>query len=337
MRENGAEGSPGNILEVSEAESGSSLLEFLSGRVINESKTALRRLAANGRATVNGHASTPGRTVWRGDTVALPPGMAPAPPPPQELPIELLHEDESHVCVNKQPGVPVLPGRSGEGGGFFRSLVAVLNRKAPPGGPYVRPHVVHRLDTETSGVLLVARDVESSRRLGRQFQARTVSKTYLCIVEGRFPRGEATVDVPLGREGGSSTRMRPDERRGKPAETRFTVRERFGHFTLLSATPLTGRQHQIRVHLAAAGYPLAADRLYGRRERLTGADFARITGAAGPPEAALLDRAPLHAASIAYRHPATGAEMLQEAPLPADLAAFLDALRAGDPALRGRA
>jgi 23S rRNA pseudouridine1911/1915/1917 synthase len=178
--------------------------------------------------------------------------------------------------------------------------------------------------------------VESSRRLGRQFQTRTVSKNYLCIVEGRFPRDEATVDVPLGREGGSSIRMRPDERRGKPAETRFAVRERFGHFTLLLARPLTGRQHQIRVHLAAAGYPLVADRLYGPRERLTGADFARITGAGGPPDTVLLDRAPLHAASIAYRHPTTGAEMRQEAPLPADLAAFLDALRAEDPAPQGR-
>jgi 23S rRNA pseudouridine1911/1915/1917 synthase len=192
---------------------------------------------------------------------------------------------------------------------------------------------VHRLDADTSGVLLVARDVEASRRLGRQFQARNVRKTYLCIVEGRFPREEAVVDIPLAREGGSSTRMRADDRRGKPAQTRLAVRERFAHFTLLEVTPLTGRQHQIRVHLAATGYPLAVDRLYGRRDRLTGHEYGEITGCPAAVDAAMLGRAPLHAASIAYQHPCTGRELCQRAPLPRDLEEFLAALRRDDPAM----
>jgi 23S rRNA pseudouridine1911/1915/1917 synthase len=333
MGENSTDAGSALTLHVTEPESGSSLLEFLSGRLINHSKTVLRRLAANGLVTVNGHACAPGRPVWRGDAVALPDDIVAGPPPAQQLPIELLYEDEVHVCVNKQPGIPVLPGRSGAGTEFFRSLVAVLNRDTPAGGPYVRPHVVHRLDAETSGVLLVAKDVESSRRLGRQFQQRTVHKSYLCIVEGRFPREQATLDVPLSREGGSSTRVRPDARHGRPAQTHLRVAERFAHFTLLEATPLTGRQHQIRAHLAAAGYPLIVDRLYGPRDRLTGRDLAAVTGARDAGEAVLLGRAPLHAASIAYRHPVTGSGMRHEAPMPDDLEAFLDVLRQRDPPL----
>jgi 23S rRNA pseudouridine1911/1915/1917 synthase len=130
---------------------------------------------------------------------------------------------------------------------------------------------------------------------------------------------------------GSILKMAPDPKHGKPARTHLLTRERFGHFCLVEARPLTGRQHQIRTHLAAIGYPLAVDDLYGRRAELTGADYNAIVGrAAARPEELLLSRLPLHAAAISYRHPVSGEPMSQTAPLPPDLEAFLDLLRRTD-------
>jgi 23S rRNA-/tRNA-specific pseudouridylate synthase len=126
--------------------------------------------------------------------------------------------------------------------------------------------------------------------------------------------------------------MVPNQKRGKPAETHLVLERRFGHFCLVQAAPLTGRQHQIRVHLAAIGYPLAVDFLYGRRERLDGREFNRIVGRPElPPERTLLDRCPLHAARIEYRHPQSGEPMAAEAPLPSDMKRVLEALESHDP------
>ena len=331
MGNDGIQHEAGHRLGVDRALSGSSALEFVSAWLVNESKTSLRRLIAGGRIRVNGSAVSPGTPVWAGDAVSLPPGLLPAPVPAQEMPIEVLCEDEDHLCINKPAGYPVLPGRSGGDAELHRSLVAWLNRDAPAGGPYVRPHLVHRLDRETSGVLLVAKTARAGRALGEQFESRRVSKLYLGLAEGVFPRAEAELDIPLARKPGSLFKMAPDVRRGKPAHTRVEVAERFGHFSLLRLRPLTGRQHQIRVHLAAAGYPLAADALYGRRAELTGADLNRILGRkAVRADRLLLSRCPLHAASLSYCHPATGEAMSVEAPLPADLCDFLSVLREAD-------
>ena len=307
------------------------LLEFLSGRLINESKTTLRRLIGSGAVLLNGRAVRPTSIVRAGDVVALPPGLDEAPPPEQSVPIEVLYEDEAHLCVNKPAGYTVLPGRGGWDAEYFQSLVAVLNAGARPGGPFLRPHVIHRLDRQTSGVLLVAKSVEAGRALSRQFEDRQIGKTYRALVEGVLPRRELAIDIPIGRQEGHLVKMRPDPKHGRPASTRVGLAEPFGHFSLLDVHPLTGRQHQIRVHLAAVGYPLAIDRLYGRRDVLRGADLNAILGApTAAPDEMLLDRCPLHAASIGYRHPFTGEPLRHEAPLPADLAALLDRLRRCD-------
>ncbi len=320
-------------LTVPTDESGESLLEFVSARFIRESKTRLRRLIASGEFRVNGAASSPGSAVWTDDVIACPTGLNAGPPREASLPIEVLYEDADHLCVNKPAGRPVLPGRSGRGAEFHESLTAHLNADAPPGGPYRRPHPVHRLDAGTSGVLLVAKTVQAGRALGRQFEQRQVRKGYLAVVEGVFPRPEIDIDIALGKRPGSLLKMRPDPKGGRPARTHAAVAERFGHFTLLRLRPETGRQHQIRVHLAAVGYPLAVDALYGRRSALTGADLNGILGTdAAEPAATLLSRCPLHAEHIAYRHPAGEEPMAHHAPLPADLTAFLDLLRRCDPA-----
>lgn len=311
---------------------GVQLLEFLSARLINESKARLRRLIGSGKIRLNGSAAGTGRSVSAGDIVCLPPGLDRSPPAPQTVPIEVTYDGPDHLCINKPAGQTVLPGRGGEGADFHRSLVALLNADAPPGGPYVRPHTVHRLDRDTSGVLLVARNVAAGRALSLQFQHHEVEKTYLGIVEGPFPRREVTLDVPIARRPGSVVEMAPS-RRGRPAVTLVAVRERFGHFTLLEIHPRTGRQHQIRVHLAAAGYPLTVDPLYGRRKGLTGGELNAILGreVASAGEI-VLNRCPLHASAVSYRAPLSGEPMTHVAPLPSDLKALLDLLRGADPA-----
>ncbi|MHC4479660.1 MAG: RluA family pseudouridine synthase [Planctomycetota bacterium] len=314
---------------------GESLLEFLSLRLLSESKTRLRRAIASGRIRLNGSAVSTGTALKPKDVIALPAGMGPSPPPQQVLPIEVLYEDEDHLCVNKPPGHPVLPTRAGGGHEFHDSLIAYVNRDAPPGGPYRRPHLVHRLDRETSGALLVAKNVEAGRALSKQFQQRKVAKTYLAIIEGVLPRAELDLEIPVAQEAGSVLKMRPDQRRGKPARSRLRVREEFGHFCLLEVRALTGRQHQIRVHLAAIGYPLAVDGLYGRREKLTAAEFNAILGRrAADPGRVLLPRCPLHAIAVGYTHPGSGEPMCHHAPLPEDMDGFLQVLRRVDGAAR---
>jgi 23S rRNA pseudouridine1911/1915/1917 synthase len=323
------------ILEVPPDQSGARLLEFVSLQLVAESKAFLRRLIASGRIRLNGLAVSTVRTVWAGDAVSLPPGLEPAPPPPGELPIRALFEDDDYACLDKPAGWPVLPARSGKHGEFYRSLLAWLNRASPVRGPYVRPHVVHRLDRETSGVLLVAKHVRASRALGRQFVARSVRKTYLGIIEGDPAWERSTVDVPVARQPGSRLKMTADERAGRAACTELTVLERFGHFSLLELRPLSGRQHQIRVHLSAVGHPLAVDGLYGRRGDLTGRDLnALLDVPAARPSDVVLGRSPLHAARIRCNHPRTGRPMEHEAALPADMRDFLALLREVDPPAR---
>jgi 23S rRNA pseudouridine1911/1915/1917 synthase len=320
------------ILEVPPEQSGARLLEFVSLRLITESKAALRRLIASGDIRLNGSAVGTTRTVWTGDAVSLPLGLRPAPPPRGDLPIDAIFEDEDYACIDKPAGWPVLPARGGRRDAFYRSLLAWLNRAAPAGGPYVRPHVVHRLDRETSGVLLVAKHVRASRALGRQFMARSVRKAYLAVVEGVPDRSLRTIDVPIGRLPGSHLRMMVDPHDGRDACTEVEPIERFGHFSLLEVRPRSGRQHQIRVHLAAVGHPLAVDALYGHRTGLTGADLNALLGTqVAAPQDVLLDRSPLHAVRIACRHPRTRDPVEHEAPLSADMRRLLDLLRRSDP------
>lgn len=324
-------------LHVAEADAGAGLLDYLSRLLIYESKARLRRLISQGQILLNGRAVTTGTAVRGGDVIRLAPEVDSATlrarMPAEGLPeLEVLHEDEDHVVVNKPAGFTVLPDRAGERA-FYDALLTFLNRNAPEGGPYVRPHIVHRLDRETSGVLIVAKHVASSRALALQFQGGQVQKTYLGLVEGVLPRPELHVDIPLRRDPAGELRMIPDQKSGKPSATDLVVREAFGHFSLLEIHPRTGRQHQIRVHLSAIGYPLAVDFLYGRRESFEGADLNAILGSRRlSPSRRLLDRCPLHASAIRYGHPRTGEEERFEVPLPQDLRQFLDVLRVLDPA-----
>lgn len=320
-------------IKVGDDEAGADALSYLAARVIRESKTLLRRRIAGGQVTVNGSRVHTRYRLSAGDTIDLPDDVSLGPPLPATMQIDVLREDRRHLVVNKPAGAPVLPARGGDGREFYDALTAFMNRDAPPGGPYVRAYVVHRLDRGTSGVLLVGKSEEAGRDLSLQFQRRRVRKSYLAVAEGVLPREELTIDVPLRRESAAGLKMICDERSGKPATTHVEMLEPFGHFCLLKVRPLTGRQHQIRVHLAAVGYPLVVDMLYGRRDALTGDAFDGIVqGAGAPSDAVLLSRCPLHAASISYRLSGTGEQVAVTAPLPQDMTDFLDLLRRRDPA-----
>jgi tRNA pseudouridine32 synthase / 23S rRNA pseudouridine746 synthase len=229
--------------------------------------------------------------------------------------IAVLHVDRHLLAVDKPAGRLVIPGRTGTEPSLREELEAVHGKL----------WVVHRLDSGTSGVLVFARTAEAHRTLNLAFDAGAPRKRYLALVRG-VPPAETRIDLAIApARRGRMRPARPDDPRGKPSVTVVRVLEAFpprpwagGALALVEALPETGRTHQIRVHLAAEGFPLAIDPDYGDADPLR-----------GPGAETLLSRTPLHAARLEVKHPATGAALAIEAPLPADLAAVLAALRAG--------
>ncbi len=211
--------------------------------------------------------------------------------------------------VDKPAGVVVHPAPGHEHG----TLVQGLLDHGIAGGHESRPGVVHRLDRDTSGLLIVARTPEAHRRLVSQMARREISRRYVALLAGALPHDEGTVDAPLGRHVRDRKRMSVHTTRPHRAVTHFAVRERLPGYTLLDVRLETGRTHQIRVHFAALGYPVAGDLTYGDRAR-------RPAG---------LGRQFLHAAHLEFAHPLSGERLSFDAPLPDDLAVFLRALRRG--------
>jgi RluA family pseudouridine synthase len=237
--------------------------------------------------------------------------------------LDVLHRDEALVAVAKPPGRLVIPGR-----GSAATEPTLTDEVAAEVG--ARVFVVHRLDRGTSGVLLYALTAEAHRALSLAFERHQVEKRYLALCRG-LVLGAGEVDrglVPI--RGG---RMRPsrDGERGKPSRSRWRALERFDvgpGYTTVEWRPHEGRLHQVRVHAAVLGHPLAVDPAYGGAEALHVRDLLREAGGRGDADDVVLARVPLHAAAIALRHPATGDRLALEAPLPADLARALELLRA---------
>ncbi len=313
------------LLDVREGEHGMRLDVFLAERLAWRSRTKVQDMIRDGAVTVSGApARKPSQRVFRGDRALI----RVAAPPPESVrhaeiaaALDVVYEDAHILALDKAPGVVCHP----VGKIRFNTLVNALHaRYRRPDDPAldVVPRLCHRLDKDTSGLIVVALAPGVRRRMQWIFEARKVVKEYLAVVEGVWERDYEIVDLPIGPAIGSPIRMQRGVNReeGLPSRTVLCVEERFAAHTLVRASPITGRQHQIRVHCAAVGHPVLGDRLYGP-EKLAWRGFPP---GASPP---ILDRHALHAARIQLPHPITGIELDLRAPLPADMRRLLEHLR----------
>ena len=276
------------------------------------SRAEAQRLIEAGRVLVDGRAVPKRHLLAEGESVDVRPA---APPPagiePEDVPLTVRYEDEHLLVVDKPAGVVVHPSAGHRGGTLVHGLVA---RDIAGGKDPARPGIVHRLDRDTSGLLVVARSERAHRRLQRMMRDRLVDRRYLALVHGAAPPA-LTIDRTVGRDRRVRTRMAVGAADGREAVTHLRRLEELGRFSLLEARLETGRTHQIRVHLESVGHPVVGDRVYGRR-----------------PERLGLDRQFLHAARLAFPHPETGEPVEVESPLPADLRAALARARGEAPA-----
>lgn len=280
------------------------------------SRSRLQALMADGRVLVDGAPASARSRPAAGQVVEirLPP-PAPAAPLPEDIPLDVLYEDGDVVVVNKRPGVVVHPAAGHAGGTLVNALLHHCGDLRAIGGT-IRPGIVHRLDKDTSGVMVVAKNEAALNALAGEFKDRVTRKTYLALVHHAPAAASGTITAAIGRDPRDRKRMAADPPRGRPAVTHWEVAGRFGGLALLRVRIETGRTHQIRVHLASAGMPVVGDQAYGsRRMDMTVPDCPR--------------RQMLHAAELAFRHPADGREMVFSAPPPDDMAALLEALRNG--------
>ncbi len=241
-----------------------------------------------------------GRGAGRGHPGGLPPLKA----TPENLPVEILYQDAAVIAVNKPAGLVVHAGAGAYSGTLVNRLVHHFGTLSDVGGE-LRPGIVHRLDKDTSGVLLVARTDAAHRALAEQFAGRTVEKTYLALVEGSVRNDSGRIVKPISRDPVRRIRMTAALETGRTALTEYRVLERFAGFTYLEVRIGTGRTHQIRVHLQSLGHPVAGDRLYGARAA---------------------ERVFLHAWRIGFTSPVDGERVAVEAPIPAELSGWLERL-----------
>jgi 23S rRNA pseudouridine1911/1915/1917 synthase len=287
--------------------------QYLVRLIPDQSRSQIQRWIRAGRARVNGKQVKTGYLVQPGDEVDL---CAPEPeqaiPFPEEIPLDVVYEDQDLAVINKPAGMVCHIGAGIRHGTLVNALLHRYGSLESEDA--ARPGIVHRLDKLTSGLLVVARNKWTHRGLAQQFKSREVKKEYLALVHGRPRHPSGTVDLPLGRDPRDRKRISVHARRKRAAVTHFRVEQVFGALSLLRICIETGRTHQIRVHLAHVGHPIVGDTLYGgKRDR----DLPKLAAAAG------LDRVFLHAHRLEFRHPRTGEAVSFTAPLPPELTEFL--------------
>ena len=303
-------------LVVPAEESGGRLDVFLSGRVPDWSRSQIQRLIRAGLVSVNSRpARKAGETLEEGDVISLRLARQELRAEAQDLPLEIVYEDDDLLVVNKPAGMVVHVGAGVKTGTLVNALLHHIGKLSTAGGE-LRPGIVHRLDRMTSGLMIVAKNDFAHQRLAAQFKGRAIKKTYTALVHGRVANERGEIRRPVGRDPRRRVRMKAGGIRPREAVTRYRVLKRFPPFTLLEVQPLTGRTHQIRVHLSAAGYAVAGDTLYGAPGKL------RIRGR----EVRTLARNFLHASAIEFQHPRTGETVCLNSSLPAELEGFLRSL-----------
>ena len=286
--------------------SGTRLDQALAELLPQYSRSRLQAWITEGAVTLDGATVTPKRKVWGGEQVQVAPMIHPSETSPQAeaIALDIVFEDDAILVINKPAGLVVHPGS----GNWSGTLMNALLHHAPPLQTLPRAGIVHRLDKETSGLLVVAKTLEAQTDLVRQLQARTVQRHYVAVVEGQVAQ-DGRVEAPIGRHPTARVKMAVVSR-GKPAVTHYRVLERFPRYTLIACRLETGRTHQIRVHMQSIGHPLVGDPAYGAKH--------------APRR---LPRQALHAARLGLVHPVTHKTLEWEAPLPDDLRALIEILR----------
>jgi 23S rRNA pseudouridine1911/1915/1917 synthase len=293
---------------------GERLDRFLAAVPGIATRSHAKQLIAAGRVIVDGATRKSAYLLRGGERIEV---DVPAPEPlalePEAIPLRVLYEDAELLAIDKPPGMVVHPAPGARRGTLVHALAHRLGTLPAAGDPE-RPGIVHRLDKDTSGVLIVARTRRAHESLARQFRDRTVEKAYVAVVRGTLASPTGRIDRPIGRHPRERKRMSVHGVRGRAAVTRWTVVERLAGATVVRLVPETGRTHQLRVHLAALGHPIVGDPVYG----------ARRAGRGGGPA---FPRQALHAEAIGFAHPATGERLTIRAPVPADIQQLIATLR----------
>ena len=298
-------------INIKEQDVGKRIDAFLAGNT-EYSRAHIQKMIENEKVLVNGNKTKVSYKVQKDDEINLevevPKEIALE---AQEIPIDVLYEDNDIIVVNKPKGMVVHPANGNPDGTLVNAVMAICKDSLSGIGGEIRPGIVHRLDKDTSGVIVVAKNDKAHINMSEQIKNHEVEKTYIALVKGFVKEEEATINMPIG----ISTRDRKKmavNKNGKNAVTHFKVLERFGNYTLLEVKIETGRTHQIRVHLSEIGYPVVGDTTYSNGKNEWG-----IKGQC------------LHAKSLKFKHPITGKEMFIEAPLPEYFENVLQELRQG--------
>ena len=307
-------------LTIEHSHPGERLDAFLRKQFPAMSRGAIQRLIEQGHITINGKPTKPTHTPRAGEVVRMEiPEAIPAEAKAEDIPLEIIHEDKSLLVLNKPAGIVVHPAAGNEEHTLVNALLHHCEGELSGIGGVVRPGIVHRLDKETSGCLVVAKNDETHVALSAQFAGRTVEKIYLAIVCGIVTRDEGNIRAAIARHPTHRKRMAVhDDDDGRPAHTGYRVIERLNQATLVEAQLHTGRTHQIRVHFQHLGFPVAGDDTYGQRQTKKLAELTRYEA----------PRVLLHAHKLSFTHPRTGKKISFTAPIPADMEEALRYLRA---------
>jgi 23S rRNA pseudouridine1911/1915/1917 synthase len=281
---------------------------FISEKLPELTRSGVKNLITKGLVTINGHAAKASHRVKDSQEVLVrlpepePPGVEPEP-----IPLDIIYEDGDVIVINKQAGLTVHPGAGRKTGTLVNALVHHTNKLSSIGGP-LRPGIVHRIDKDTSGLIVVARNDRSHISLAKQFKDHTTTRRYHALVWGSIKDDEGTVDLPIGRDTSDRKKISPRTRRARRAVTRYRVLKRWGWLTLVEVTLDTGRTHQVRVHLSSIKHPVVGDRVYGKRTpppNMAKPVADRIKG---------LKENCLHAMTLGFVHPGKDEYMVFKAP-----------------------
>jgi len=321
--------------EVPGEAAGQRLDAWLAAQLENVSRARVQLLLSESKALVNGESAKPSLKLRGGERVEV--LGEPAPPPlramPEAIPLDIVYEDDALSVINKPAGMMVHAGSGATDsarnrGTLVNALLSHYAELSHSDDP-IRPGIVHRLDKQTSGLIIVARTDAAHLKLGEMFSRRQIRKTYIALVHGSIKQERGTINTPISRDAIRRTRMTTRRDEGaRSAVSHYTVLERiesrFGKFTLVSVRIETGRTHQIRVHLASIGHPVLGDTLYGAPGKLTAG--LRHKKSDPEPETLALSRNFLHAAELEFAHPITGKPLALKAALPEELKTFRNKL-----------